>query len=75
VGQYLVSPVIGKMVDYYGPGFCSLIAAVLFSSAFSFTAWEFVSTPEDIFIASTSSFRVLVASFGIIGVGTGFSYI
>jgi len=74
IGQYPLSPLIGKLVDYYGPWLCSLIASVLFSSAFSLLSWEFSNTPDDIEIASPTSFRRLVVYFAMAGCATAFSY-
>jgi hypothetical protein len=73
IGQYPLSPLVGKLVDYYGPWLCSLIASVLFSSAFSLLSWEFSNTPDDIEVASPTSFRRLVVYFAMAGSATAFS--
>ena len=67
VGQYPAAPFIGKLVDYYGPWACSLIASVLFTSTFGLSAWIYASTPEDITSPSSLSFKILVTCFGLAG--------
>ena len=67
VGQYPAAPFIGKLIDYYGPWACSLIASVLFTSTFSLSAWTYASTPQDLAQPSSLSFNVLVTCFGLAG--------
>lgn len=73
VGQYPLSPLVGKLIDSYGPWLCSFIASVLFSSAFSLFAWEYNNTPADIETSSPASLQRLVIYFAMIGCGTSFS--
>lgn len=74
VGQYPAAPLIGKLVDYYGPWLCSLMASVLFTSAFGLSAWVYASTPQDIDHPSPHSFNVLVACFGLAGLAQSCSF-
>ncbi|KAF9792757.1 MFS general substrate transporter [Thelephora terrestris] len=67
VGQYPAAPLIGKLVDYYGPWLCSLIASVLFASTFGLSAWIYASTPQDIDHPNSLSFNVLAVCFGLAG--------
>lgn len=75
VGQYPAAPLIGKLVDCYGPWLCSLIASVLFTSAFGLSAWTYASTPHDILHPSSLSFRILVACFGFAGLAQACSWV
>ena len=66
-GQYPAAPLIGKLADYYGPWLCSLIASVLFTSAFGLSAWTYASTPQDLDRPSSLSFKIFVTCFGLAG--------
>ncbi|KAI0343109.1 MFS general substrate transporter [Trametopsis cervina] len=75
VGQYPFAAVVGKVLDAYGPRVCSFIAGVLFSSGFALFSRELSSAADT---SDTSSdvwvLRRLVLYFGMIGLGTVFSY-
>lgn len=74
VGQYPFAAVVGKVIDRYGPWACSLVASLLFSSAFGLFSLEISKTPDDISQPSLSSFERLTILFFIGGLGTVFSY-
>jgi hypothetical protein len=72
---YPVGAIIGKVLDYYGPWACSLVAACFFSTGFGLFAREIANTPDDITQPSTSSFYRLVLYFSISSLGAAFSYV
>jgi hypothetical protein len=74
-GQYPVGAFVGKVLDYYGPWACSLVAACFFSTSFGLFAREIANTPDDITHPSTSSFYRLVLYFFITSLGGIFSYV
>ncbi|KIJ16691.1 hypothetical protein PAXINDRAFT_168186 [Paxillus involutus ATCC 200175] len=71
---YPVGAIIGKVLDYYGPWACSLVAACFFSTGFGLFAREIANTPDDITQPSTSSFYRLVLYFSISSLGAAFSW-
>ncbi|KAF8838325.1 hypothetical protein BDN67DRAFT_1013156 [Paxillus ammoniavirescens] len=74
-GQYPFGAFVGKVLDYYGPWVCSLIAACFFSTGFGLFAREVANTPDDTTRPSTSSFYRLVLYFFISSLGAAFSYV
>ncbi|KAF9242096.1 MFS general substrate transporter [Melanogaster broomeanus] len=74
MGQYPFAAFVGKVLDYYGPWACSLVAACFFSTGFGLFAREIAKTPDDITQPSTSSFHHLVLYFFMCALGTVFSY-
>jgi len=74
VGQYPAAPIIGKLVDCYGPWLCSLIASVLFTSTFGLSAWTYASTPQDNDHPSSLSFKFLTICFGFAGLAQACSF-
>jgi hypothetical protein len=66
---------VGKVLDYYGPWVCSLVAACFFSTGFGLFAREIANAPDDITHPSTSSFYRLVMYFFISSLGAAFSYV
>ncbi|KAF9652841.1 MFS general substrate transporter [Thelephora ganbajun] len=74
VGQYPAAPLIGKLVDYYGPWLCSLIASVLFTSTFSLSAWTYALTPQGLDHPSSLSFGILVTCFCLAGLAQACSF-
>lgn len=75
VGQYPAAPLIGKLIDCYGPWLTSLISSVLFASTFSLSAWIYASTPQDIDHPSSLSFKVLMVCFGLAGLAQASSWV
>ncbi|KIK97493.1 hypothetical protein PAXRUDRAFT_220299 [Paxillus rubicundulus Ve08.2h10] len=73
-GQYPFGAFVGRVLDYYGPWACSLVAACLFSTGFGLFAREIANTPDDITQPSTSSFYRLVLYFFISSLGAAFSW-
>ncbi|PFH50680.1 hypothetical protein AMATHDRAFT_60672 [Amanita thiersii Skay4041] len=75
VGQYPLASFVGKILDTYGPSFCSLAAAVAFSlSLGGFTA-EFASIADSPVNPSPLTFyRLLIYSL-IAGFATVFSFL
>lgn len=73
IGQYPLSPIVGKVLDLYGYSTCSLMAAVCFSTSFTCSALVIARPPPGINYSSTSSFHRLTLSFLISGLGTVFS--
>jgi hypothetical protein len=70
IGQYLLSPLVGKISDRYGPRACSFISSVLFSLGFGLFACEIARTPDDITQPSATSFHLLVVLFFMTGLAT-----
>ncbi|KAF5365701.1 hypothetical protein D9758_003255 [Tetrapyrgos nigripes] len=73
-GQYPSGYIVGKVIDRYGSGVCSLAAAVAFSLGYGLSAWEIASIPQDISHSNDASARRLVVYFALLGLGTAFSY-
>ncbi|KAG5727661.1 putative transporter MCH1 [Termitomyces sp. T112] len=73
-GQYPFSPIVGKILDLYGPSRCSIIAAGLFFVAFVWSSSLLAMTPPDTSYPSPWSFRCLTVAFFMAGLGTVFSY-
>lgn len=73
IGQYPLAAFVGKIIDIYGPWFCSLVASVLFSFGFGFFSLEIAKTPDDISQPSATSFHNLTFFFFMAGLGTVFS--
>ncbi|KAF9456515.1 MFS general substrate transporter [Collybia nuda] len=74
IGQYPFAPVVGKVIDLYGPSTCSLTAATFFFTAFISSSLEISKTSVEITKPSTSSFYRLTFFFLLAGLGTVFSY-
>lgn len=75
VGQYPFAALVGKVLDSYGARTCSLVAAMTFSIGFGLFAAEISGAPETIPKESVVwAFRRMVAYFGMVGLGTVFSY-
>ncbi|KAJ7740720.1 MFS general substrate transporter [Mycena maculata] len=73
-GQYPCTPLVGKLVDSYGPWLCSFVAAFLFPLAFgcfSYTVDQMLKSPTP---PSQVSVYILVLLFALAGFGTVFSY-
>lgn len=74
MSQYTVASLVGKVIDVYGPSICSLVAGLLFSSAFGGFATQIYFTPDQPTPAqSTSMFRTLTFAFLCAGLGTVFA--
>ncbi|KAF8838329.1 MFS general substrate transporter [Paxillus ammoniavirescens] len=73
-GQYPFAALVGKIVDYYGPWVCSLVAACFFSTGFGLFAWEITNTSGEITQPPTSLFYHLALYFFVSALGTVFSY-
>lgn len=69
MGQYPFAALAGKMIDRYGPSLCSVIAAVLYSSAFSSFSYHVYAASDP--TASVSVY--LTISFALAGMATVFS--
>ncbi|KAF8078054.1 MFS general substrate transporter [Lyophyllum atratum] len=74
IGQYPFSPIVGKILDSYGPSACSLISAVLFFLAFISSSSLVAMAPVEITQPSPWSFHCLTLFFLMAGLGTVFSY-
>ncbi|KAI0705142.1 MFS general substrate transporter [Cytidiella melzeri] len=74
VGQYPFAALVGKVLDGHGPGACSFIAGVLFSSGFGLFSREISNASESASIPDAWVFRRCFVYFGMIGLGTVFSY-
>ncbi|KAF5381123.1 hypothetical protein D9615_003866 [Tricholomella constricta] len=74
IGQYPFSPIVGKVLDSYGPSTCSLISAVLFSVSFVSSSSLVMMAPVDTTQSTPWTFRCLTLFFLIAGLGTVFSY-
>ncbi|RDB20968.1 putative transporter MCH1 [Hypsizygus marmoreus] len=74
VGQYPFSPLVGRILDQYGPSTCSMVSAMLFCVAFLSSALEVAFAPVKISEPSSASFHRLTAFFLVAGLGTVFSY-
>ncbi|KAJ7219167.1 MFS general substrate transporter [Mycena pura] len=73
-GQYPCTPLVGKIVDSYGPWACSLIASLLFSVAFgcfSFLVHRMLEMPTP--PPETSVYLLIILS-GLAGIATVFAY-
>ncbi|KAL4068132.1 major facilitator superfamily domain-containing protein [Scleroderma yunnanense] len=73
-GQYPVAALVGKVIDYYGPWACSLIAAGMLSTGFGLFAHEIAKTSDDILSSRASSYHRLTLYFFICALGTVSSY-
>ncbi|KAJ7632507.1 MFS general substrate transporter [Roridomyces roridus] len=74
--QYPLSPLVGRVLDKYGPWFCSLVASCLHSLAlggFSFAVWRMQDSSTDS-APTQASVYVLVTLFMLAGFGAVFSY-
>ncbi|KIP08793.1 hypothetical protein PHLGIDRAFT_126758 [Phlebiopsis gigantea 11061_1 CR5-6] len=75
VGQYPFAAFVGKVLDARGARTCSLIAGFMFSLGFGLFAYEIADAPEvpngD---ETVHVFRRMVVYFGLVGLGTVFSY-
>ncbi|KAJ7582909.1 MFS general substrate transporter [Mycena floridula] len=74
VGQYPLSPLVGRLTDICILTFCSLVASLLFSTSFSLFSHEIGKTPDDIEQPSNTSFRLLTLYFAMAGFATVFGY-
>nr|GAT47211.1 MFS general substrate transporter [Mycena chlorophos] len=73
-GQYPLTPLVGSVIDHYGPWLCSLIAAILFTVAFGVFSWQ----SYDILVESQPPTQLsvysLVICFALAGFATVFAY-
>ncbi|KAF8628413.1 hypothetical protein AX15_003935 [Amanita polypyramis BW_CC] len=70
ISQYPLAPVVGNIVDRYGPRMCSLLAAIFHTLSFGgFASQVSADNADPLF-----SFRVLVFCSLLAGLGTVFSY-
>lgn len=76
VGQYPIAALVGKVFDTRGARTCSFVAGICFSLGFGLFAYEIAGVPpKDTSTTDTTGvFRRMVLYFGLIGVGTVFSY-
>ncbi|KDR81505.1 hypothetical protein GALMADRAFT_239491 [Galerina marginata CBS 339.88] len=74
MSQYPVAVFVGSLIDQYGPSWCSLIAALLFSSGFGGFALEVANALDSLSKPSQAVFLRLVFYFLLVGLGTVFSY-
>ncbi|GLB35054.1 putative MFS general substrate transporter [Lyophyllum shimeji] len=74
IGQYPFAPIVGKILDLYGPSTCSLISAALFFLAFMSSSSLVAMAPVDITQPAPWSFHWLTLFFFLAGLGTVFSY-
>ncbi|KAJ7685074.1 MFS general substrate transporter [Mycena polygramma] len=72
-GQYPCTPLVGKIVDRYGPWLCSLIASLLFPLAFGGFSYQ-VRHMSGAAPPSQTSIASLVVLFALAGFATVFSY-
>jgi len=70
LGQYLLSPLVGKIFDYHGPRACSFISFVFFALGFGLFSSEIAKAPSDTTQPSTASFQKLTVLFLITGLAT-----
>ncbi|KAG8996899.1 putative monocarboxylate transporter mch1 [Tulasnella sp. JGI-2019a] len=74
IGQYPFAALAGDLVDRVGTWACSGVAAGMFATGYGLFAWTIAEEiPPDAHI-STVGFRVLVAAYGMLGLGALFSY-
>lgn len=74
IGQYPFAALAGELVDRIGTWACSACASALFAigyGLFTFTIEKEI--PPDAHI-SKAGFRILVAAYGLLGIGAVFSY-
>jgi len=74
VGQYPFAALVGKILDARGPRVCSAIAAVMFSAGFGLFSHEIGGARGNFDTPDTLVFYRLVLYFGMIGLGTVFSF-
>lgn len=74
MGQYPFAALTGKMIDRYGPSLCSVVAAVLYFTAFGSFSYQVSVTHTAESTPTTSISTHLAISFGLAGIGTVFSY-
>ncbi|KAG9046947.1 putative monocarboxylate transporter mch1 [Tulasnella sp. UAMH 9824] len=74
IGQYPFAAVAGELVDRVGTWACSAIAALVFGIGYGVFAWMAGThvTPET--PLSPLAFRIMVASYFMLGIGEVFSY-
>lgn len=72
MGQYPLAALTGKIIDRYGPSLCSVIAAILYSSAFSTFSYQVNAAGSESANSSVSTY--LTISFALAGMATVFSY-
>ncbi|KAJ6496568.1 MFS general substrate transporter [Mycena vitilis] len=72
-GQYPCTPLVGKIVDRYGPWLCSLIASLFFPLAFGGFSYQ-VRHMSGAAQPPQSSIASLVVLFALAGFATVFSY-
>ncbi|KAG8861188.1 putative monocarboxylate transporter mch1 [Tulasnella sp. 330] len=74
IGQYPFAALAGELVDRVGTWACSGTAAVLFATGYSLFVWTInKEIPPDAHISATG-FRILVAAYGMLGLGAVFAY-
>ncbi|KAF7322887.1 MFS general substrate transporter [Mycena chlorophos] len=73
-GQYPLTPLVGSVIDHYGPWLCSLIAAILFTVAFGAFSWQSYDILVDSQPPTQLSVYSLVICFALAGFATVFAY-
>lgn len=70
IGQYPLAPVVGEVIDRYGPRICSLAAGIFFVLSFGGFASQLSLATDGADHTSLSSFRILVVCSLLAGFGT-----
>ncbi|KAJ3502323.1 hypothetical protein NLJ89_g8942 [Agrocybe chaxingu] len=74
MSQYTIAALVGTVIDRYGPGVCSLISALSFSSGFGGFAFEVYRNPDALPESATALFYRFTFFFLLVGLGTVFGY-
>ncbi|CAA7271802.1 unnamed protein product [Cyclocybe aegerita] len=74
MSQYTIAALVGSVIDRYGPGVCSLISALSFSSGFGGFAFEVYRNPDALPESATALFYRFTFFFLLVGLGSVFGY-